>query len=202
MKDETSFEFHLLPNKFETISENVYDALCDSQFENVEEVAKKKIRWDDKVKVQLESSYEFSEKVRNNPQDKGESQQKTATDPSETVIDKPKSSEVVKDTLSDSIARSSVLSSKPKKFFLKSTKQQVEELAKDQGMETNFYFVKPAGYDYKIGKRTEIGDYEVCLSLSREEQSAEFTGLNCTPYKALRSAFMKARRVLLKTPLR
>ena len=123
------------------------------------------------------------------------------------MIDKPKSSEVVKDALSDSVARyplnkSSALSSKPEKFFLKSVKQQVEELAKDRGMETNFNFVKPAGYDYKIGKRAEIGDYEVCLSLSREEQSEKFSGVGCTPYKAIRAACKKARHVFSHCPLR
>ena len=72
------------------------------------------------------------------------------------MIDNTDSSDVVKDTLSDTTAaeqsnKSNVLSSKSEEFFRKSVKQQVEELAMEQGLETDYSFVKPPGYVYKIG---------------------------------------------------
>ena len=58
------------------------------------------------------------------------------------------SDEDVKDTESEKV---NLLSTKSEEFFKKSVKQQVEELAMEQGMGTDYRFLKPPGYKYKIG---------------------------------------------------
>ena len=60
------------------------------------------------------------------------------------------SDEDVKDTESEKTSKN-LLSTKSEEFFKKSVKQQVEELAMEQGMGTDYRFLKPPGYKYKIG---------------------------------------------------
>jgi len=154
-----------------------------------------------KVKVQNDSSFELSEKVPNIHQGNGESDLK---DPSEINADNEQIDAVknaTKDTLSDTPAKtttkgSNVLSSKPEDFFRKSVKQQVQELAKDQGMQTKYSFSNPPGYEYNPSKQPESGDYEVCLNLQGEESSESFSGRGSMPYEAIRVAFKKAREFL------
>ena len=44
-----------------------------------------------------------------------------------------------------------VLSSKSDEFFKKSVKQQVEELATEQGVKVSSSFLNPPGYEFRIG---------------------------------------------------
>ena len=73
------------------------------------------------------------------------------------MIDNTDSSDVVKDALSDTTAaeqsnKSNVLSSKSEEFFRKSVKQQVEELAMEQGLETDYRLLSLLAKCIKLGK--------------------------------------------------
>eukprot|EP00092_Neocalanus_flemingeri_P024167 GFUD01026214.1.p1 GENE.GFUD01026214.1~~GFUD01026214.1.p1 ORF type:complete len:850 (-),score=310.62 GFUD01026214.1:714-3263(-) len=154
-----------------------------------------------KAKVQIDSSFELSEKVQNNHQDNStsDSDVKTASVPSENVTNTVKTNdELVKDAVSDQVLdqtnKSTVLTTKSEEFFKKSVKQQVEELATDQGMEPEYSFLKPPGYKYKIGQRADPGDYNVCLSLTKDGTTEqEFCGEGSSPYEAIREASKRAR---------
>ena len=93
----------------------------------------------------------------------------------------------------------SLASSKPEEFVKRSSKQQVEELATDNGMEMEYVFLKPAGCVYRIGQRAVIGDYEVCLTLTRGDDDdvvEQFSGSGSYPYDAIRNACKKAKKYL------
>jgi len=80
-----------------------------------------------------------------------------------------------------------------------SMKQQVETLAMEQGMEMIYMFLKPAGHEYRIGERAEIGDYEVCVILTQDDVSViQFSGEgSSSPYEAIRNACKKAKIYLI-----
>jgi len=149
-----------------------------------------------KAKVQIDSSFELSEKVQNNHQNNSTSEDvKTETVPSDKVMNNTKTSdEDVKDTESEKV---NLLSTKSEEFFKKSVKQQVEELAMEQGMGTDYRFLKPPGYKYKIGQRAESGDYSVCLGLTKDDITEhKFGGEGTSPYEAIREASKNAREFL------
>jgi len=87
----------------------------------------------------------------------------------------------------------------PDGLFKLSLKQQVETLAMEQGMEVEYMFLKPAGYEYRIGERAEFGDYEVCVTLTQDDVSViQFSGEgSSSPYEAIRNACKKAKIYLI-----
>ena len=62
-------------------------------------------------------------------------------------------------------------------------KQQVEELATEQGMEMEYIFLKPAGCVYRVGQRAELGVYEVCLTLTGDDVNEKFSSEGSLLYK-------------------
>lgn len=88
---------------------------------------------------------------------------------------------------------------KPSDFYRKPVKLQVEELAAEQGLKSDYRFLKPAGYIYKLGQMVdvEVEGYEVCLTLTGDSTEEKFGGEDrFSPYGAIREASKKARSYL------
>ena len=111
--------------------------------------------------------------MQNNHRDNSTSEYEVKTDtvPSDiAVINNIKTSDVASDEADDNVktidevvsdatidtapeqtSKTDVLLNKSEEFFKKSVRQQVEELATEQGIDVSFSFLNPQGYDYKIG---------------------------------------------------
>ena len=101
------------------------------------------------VLFQNDSSFELSEKVQNSTSDNNQINSNATSEeivnnklPSDDLTNKKQSSESIQDAKTVSAAPSP---------HYKSVRQQVEDLASEQNLGTEFEFVKPPGFIYKIG---------------------------------------------------
>ena len=76
---------------------------------------------------------------------------------------------------------------------------QLDDLATARQLEIEYKFVKPPGYQFKLGTKERDGEFVVHLTLTGELVNQKFIGEGNQPYEAKREAAIKAKAYLTRS---